>query len=248
MDVQSLILVGGLSSRMGTPKHALLQRFDPTSHKVNQPLLVIVLLRHHELQLYLERAVTEISIAVRDQHQKEDVHQLLALHGLPQNMHIHYVLDDPTISGPAAGLMAAHLRDKNSSWLVTGCDYPLLSVAALKQLYISHVTRSPTLTCFVNSEGFAEPLLAIWTSNSLQVLHDMATRAKQEGRSLGPSQVIRFLRRSSDKMVRVPPETFHVNMIKPSDFSWLTNVNTLEEWYDVQDLLEQNHVASERTS
>lgn len=248
MLVRSLILVGGLSTRMGTPKHALLQRIDPASQRLNQPLLVIMLLRHHELQLDLEHTASEMHIAVRDHHQKEEVHNLLALYDLPQNMRVHYVLDDPAVSGPAAGLLAAHSRNANSAWLVTGCDYPLLSATALRQLYTSHTTENPTLTCFMNSGGFIEPLLAIWSSTSLEILRDLATHANQEGRRLGPSQVIRFLRQSSGIMVNGSLESFRVNIIEPYDNSCLTNVNTLEEWCTVQDLLEQKHTASERTS
>lgn len=249
MIFQSLILVGGLSSRMGTPKHALLQQFDEASQRTHQPLLMLMILRHHDLQLEIGRKVSEIYIAVRDQHQKEDVHRLLAMHRLPQNMHICYVLDDHTVSGPSAGLLAAYSSDENSSWLVTGCDYPLLSVTALRQLFTSHMTENPTLTCFVNSEGFAEPLLAIWTPPALQVLRDLAIRAGYEGRNVGPNRVIQTLQQPSQMHIGASfSGSFRANMIEPSDDSCLKNVNTLEEWHEVQSLLERSQKASERAS
>lgn len=248
MVIQSLILVGGLSSRMGIPKHTLQQRFNPASQRTNQPLLVIILLRHHELQLETKRTGSDMCISVRDERQKEDVCQLLALYDLPQSMGIHYVFDDHTVSGPAAGLLAAHLHDQNVTWLVTGCDYPLLSLTALKQLYDSHTTEAPILTCFMNKEGFAEPLLAIWSSLALGVLHDLATRAEREGQRLGPTQVIRFLRQSPTVTVNGTLEVCSVNMIEPSDSRSLTNVNTSEEWQRVQSMLEDVHAVSERTS
>lgn len=238
MVVRSLILVGGLSSRMGTPKHALLLPVGPASERVEQPLLVILLLRHHELHSQMENADSAICIAIRDQHQREDVQRLLALHELPQNMHVCYILDDHTVSGPTAGLLAAHLHDHNSSWLVTGCDYPLLSVAALKQLSTSHMTTDPTLTCFINSEGYPEPLLAVWTPKALDVLRDLAIRARSEGHRLGPTHVIRVLQQPQRHADTSLPGVFKVDMIKPFDITWLTNVNTPEEWCELENMLE----------
>jgi molybdopterin-guanine dinucleotide biosynthesis protein A len=61
--------------------------------------------------------------------------------------------------GPAAGLLAAHAHDADTHWLVLTCDYPFVTVEALRQL--CEEFEEP-VTCFVNRNGFVEPLVAAW--------------------------------------------------------------------------------------
>ena len=231
MPLRSLILTGGLSSRMGVPKHTLTLPPSAEGQGVEQPLLVSLLLHHHKFQLTLENTTSTICISTRDDHQKAEVQQLLDLHVLPKGMELHFVQDELIDSGPAAGLLAAYVYDSTVSWLVSGCDYPCLSVAAFRQLYVSHEVHAATVTCFVNSKGFAEPLLAIWTSDALEFLGDMVSAARREGRNLGPTQVIRVLQQRPLITGHVlPGHRTNVNLLKPLDASCLTNVNTPAEW------------------
>lgn len=77
--------------------------------------------------------------------------------------------------GPAAGLLAAHAAHPAATLLVLGCDYPLLPPAALQQLILEY---EPPLTCFVNVDGFTEPLIAVW---SLEALDALAEEAREGG-------------------------------------------------------------------
>jgi hypothetical protein len=77
--------------------------------------------------------------------------------------------------GPAAGLLAAHAAHPAATLLVLGCDYPLLPPAALQQLILEY---EPPLTCFVNADGFTEPLIAVW---SLEALDALAEEAREGG-------------------------------------------------------------------
>jgi molybdopterin-guanine dinucleotide biosynthesis protein A len=61
--------------------------------------------------------------------------------------------------GPAASLLAAHAHDADPHWLVLACDYPLVTVEALRQL---REEFEELVTCFVNRDGFVEPLAAAW--------------------------------------------------------------------------------------
>lgn len=234
---------------MGSPKHALSYRVSIAGQSTHQPLLLTLLLCHHEFQLALGLTTSDIYVVARDESQRHHINQLLALHDLPHNMKISNIVDDHTVSGPTAGLLAAYTHDQAGLWLVTGCDYPLLSVASLKQLYTSHMKTKSTLSCFVNNEGFAEPLLAIWTPVALKILCDLASSAQREGRRLGPTQVVRILQHrapQTDAEAHLHENT-HVNLVEPFENRCLTNVNTLEEWHLVRNMLENTFTASERT-
>lgn len=113
----------------------------------------------------------------------------------------------PSNIGPAAGLLAAHQYDPKAVWLVIACDFPLLAPAALHQL--REAFEDP-VTCFVNKEGFSEPLLAIWSPHALQCLSENV----KAGRS-GPSYTIKHL---------------NGKLIQPVDDEWILNTNTPEEW------------------
>lgn len=109
--------------------------------------------------------------------------------------------------GPAAGLMAAYREDPSALWLVVACDFPLLTPSALGQLRAGFAAP---VTCFVNREGFSEPLLAIWSADALRRLE----RNVVDG-ILGPSSVVRQLEGKG---------------IRPDEEKWLFNANTKEEW------------------
>lgn len=121
-------------------------------------------------------------------------------------------------AGPAAGLLAAHQHSPDSIWLVIACDYPFLTSAALQQLVSMY---QPPVTCFANSEGFCEPLVAIW---SPEALAHLASNCAQG--SMGPSKVVRQL-----KGRQIAPE-------KGSEMV-LYNANTRAEWDVVLDKLKE---------
>jgi molybdopterin-guanine dinucleotide biosynthesis protein A len=90
------------------------------------------------------------------------------------------IFDDPNYGGigPAAGLLAAHAAHPASTLLVPGCDYPLLLPAALQQLILEY---EPPLTCFMNAEGFTEPLIVVWSPEAFDAL---ATEVRKERNGL----------------------------------------------------------------
>lgn len=220
---------------MGIPKHLLALQNRQTSQRKEYPLLLHLLLCHHEFQTKLNNATSRICISTRDKEQQAEIERLLSSLDLPHNLNVCFIQDEHIDMGPVAGLLAAHTYSATQSWLVSGCDYPLLSVLALDQLHESHMSEDAAITCFVNDEGFEEPLLAVWTPLSLRAMNEMAAIARKEGRNLGPSQVIRALRKLDSKQEEA--QSVHgknVNLIKPTNSSWLTNANTPEEWYQSQ--------------
>jgi len=83
--------------------------------------------------------------------------------------------DVPGVSGPMAGLLAAMRWAPHSSWLVTSCDLPSLSVEALRWLLS---TREPgvwaTLPQLLPGPHL-EPLLAHYDFRAHPLLEELAT-------------------------------------------------------------------------
>jgi molybdopterin-guanine dinucleotide biosynthesis protein A len=74
-----------------------------------------------------------------------------------------------TSVAPAAGLIAAHSLYPYSKWLVLACNYPFLPPSAIQQLILEY---EDPVTCFINEEGFAQPLIAIWGPEALEALKE----------------------------------------------------------------------------
>jgi molybdopterin-guanine dinucleotide biosynthesis protein A len=115
--------------------------------------------------------------------------------------------------GPAAGLLAAHAVLPKATFLMLGCDYPLLPPTALQQLILEY--EAP-LTCFLNSEGFSEPLIAIWSPEALEMLKSNV----EEGKN-GLNRVVKMMRRKNGEAVK---------LVEPLRDEWITGCNTKEEW------------------
>jgi len=236
--MRSLILAGGVSSRMGTSKYTL--PLPTASSKLTQPLLLHLILCHHQLQLSTGSApLSEVIISVRDELQKAEIERLLTSCRLPDDLHLSYAVDELANAGPASGLLAAYHLDQHASWLVTGCDYPLVTSAALRQLWATSQSEHASITCFVNDEGFCEPMLAVWSSRALQLLHQMMASAQLDSRKLGPNQVIRTLEKMpplqcDSRMSEAKPNVFR---LQPKNLLLIRNVNTPQEWTAIQPYL-----------
>ncbi|TDZ13569.1 Molybdenum cofactor biosynthesis bifunctional protein [Colletotrichum spinosum] len=212
--MRPLLLAGGKSTRMGTPKH-LLRMPDGT------PL--------YRRQLQLLRAIfpepQTIYISLAQESETDDYLESLlsaeAVDHTPDNDDSYKasnvkVLRDETpnedsrSAGPAAGLLAAYRYDPWANWVVVACDYPLLPPEALYLLFLKR--DSVPVTCYRSEEGFCEPLVAVWAPPALSRLSERVSR--------GHSSPAAAAKELDAVMLKPPPEC---------DW-WLTNVNTMEEW------------------
>ena len=109
--------------------------------------------------------------------------------------------------GPAAGILAAHRHDPNSTWLVMACDYPLITRSELQNLFDKYDGR---LICFKNAEGWAEPLIGLWSPEALERLGYNVANGMT-----GPKMVL---------------EDLNSRLISPKDSRCLLNANTMQEW------------------
>ncbi|EEA24318.1 hypothetical protein PMAA_083230 [Talaromyces marneffei ATCC 18224] len=131
--------------------------------------------------------------------------------GLPMYQYLIEIID----IGPAAGLLAAYHNNPETNWLIVACDFPLLSAATLTRLISA--AKSSSVTCYRNSKGFCEPLLALWSPEALEKLADNT----RQGRT-GPRFVVEEL-----------PDS---RILSPESEVELFNVNTVEEWEEACNL------------
>lgn len=174
--IHGVLLVGGLSSRMGRPKH-LLERPDGRTF-VNHALGL--------LSASLP-ASSKVYISVKDQDQESRL-------VLDSRYDVCIIRDEDLFEshpayrdiGPACGLLSSYHHGKMAHWLILACDYPLVVGEALQQLKDEY---EEPVTCFMNEEGFSEPLIALWSPSALQKLEENV----QKGMT-APSRTVKLLR------------------------------------------------------
>jgi molybdopterin-guanine dinucleotide biosynthesis protein A len=207
LRLKPLLLAGGKSTRMGSPKHSLCLPDGTLLYKHLVDLL------HHACP---ESEQVYISLA-KGQSLPSTGHAGESNSKYADGAGIEIIFDleantERESTGPAAGLLAAFDAYRDSTWLVVACDYPLLTLTALEMLRKAYVAP---VTCFLNGDGFVEPLVGIWSPDALAVLKGNVA----QGRS-GPSRVVRQL---TGRTISPPGGCGE----------WLVNVNTRTEWNDV---------------
>ena len=127
-DVKPLLIAGGLSTRMGSPKHLLL-------FPDGKPLYQHTLEHLHYAYPFAET----LYISLREKSQWESLNAAVSKSGLLRVQPIYDgaigpgLTSNPSI-GPAAGLLSAYAFSPTTTWLVAGFDYPLLTAGALQEL------------------------------------------------------------------------------------------------------------------
>ncbi|KAF2810687.1 uncharacterized protein BDZ99DRAFT_347971, partial [Mytilinidion resinicola] len=148
------LLAGGDSTRMGSPKH-LLPDADGTPFYLGR----LKMLR----QSFPE--AQHLCLLLRDDSQRPSI-------CIPPDMDVHVLSVDASgrasrQRGPALTIFAAFSFDQRCCWLVIPCDYPFLAAPELRHLRAQY--RDP-VTCFKNSQGLTEPLVAMWSPKALSHL------------------------------------------------------------------------------
>lgn len=136
-NLSGLVICGGKSTRMGTDKSLL------EYHGVPQRDYMFHLLTRFCSKVYLSL----------NHSQAENYCGLNP-----------FIMDNVLYKGigPMCALLSAWKEFPDSSWLVAGCDYPLVTDRHLQKL-VSY--RSGNATCFfLKSANVCEPLLAIYES------------------------------------------------------------------------------------
>lgn len=209
MAFTPLILAGGRSSRMGSPKH-LLRMPD------GRPLY------QHQIDV-LARSCPGTPVIYISLAQDSQLDDFLRERAAPQTNNKSGTLGGPDVkvvfdqdfndtgesAGPASGFLAAFASRPENTWLVVPCDSPFLNAELLERLRREY---APPVTCYRNNKGFCEPLVGVWSPDALARLAEKARSGK-----VGPSSVVREL---DGKQIELPAGTE-----RP-----LADVNTKEEW------------------
>lgn len=214
---------------MGSPKHLL--RFPDNGSE--STLLQILLNVHQALATHYTLAADvswepPVLISVCDEKQRSDMLNVLAEAAQIENTRI--IIDAQPDAGPTSGLLAAQSFDASVHYLVTGCDYPMLTTDSLLQLLKGHVADKPAITCFLNESDWTEPLMAVWSPSALSTLSQIILSSESP---VGPNRVIRSLECMRDDECS---ESYSVGVMKilPMDSSWIVNVNTIEDYERVR--------------
>lgn len=142
------ILIGGRSSRMGSPKHLL-----PADGKT-----------------WLERTAGLLGQVVAKV-------AIVGPGDVPARVAEHVRLPDaPDAEGPMAGILAAMRWNPRASWLVVSCDLPQLSTHALRWLLSSRVPGVWATLPRLADRPAVEPLLAHYDFRARALLEELAAR------------------------------------------------------------------------
>ncbi|KFY44669.1 hypothetical protein V494_01374 [Pseudogymnoascus sp. VKM F-4513 (FW-928)] len=206
VKIKPLLLIGGQSLRMGTRKELLTLPNGRLALECALETLWCTIPNAPSVYLSLhdESQLDAVWLARQEREQSQS---------LPFATVPIFDNQDHDI-GPAAGLLAAHAMFPATSFLVLGCDYPLITPEALKQLMFQYVHP---VTCFSNDEGFSEPLIAIWAPEALEKLKENVKRGRN-----GLNEVIKQI---------------GGNTATPIRKQWIKGTNTRKEWDEAMELL-----------
>lgn len=138
--IYGLVLSGGKSTRMGNDKGLIHYHGIP---------------QREYLYKLLEVACDTVFLSVRGE-QKEEL-----------EAGFNYIVDDNNYRGPLNGILSAHTKHPNVSWLILACDLPLIDKEAI-YILISKRDRSKIATAYATKESrLPEPLIAIWEPQGL---------------------------------------------------------------------------------
>jgi len=162
--LNGLVLIGGRSQRMGSPKEKI------QWHGKEQRYYLLDLLQPYCETVYISCRV-EQAREMADSLELEQSYKLL-----PDNY--------PNI-GPIGGILTALDLLPEQAWLVLACDLPLIDSAAIAYL-IQHRDPLKIATAFTNPQDMLpEPLFAIWEPSSYPILKQQIAQNR-----LSPRQVL----------------------------------------------------------
>ena len=140
--INGLVLAGGKSVRMGTPKEKL------NWNGKEQQFFAADLLKPF---------CEEVFISCR--------------HDQLEELENYTMLPDTFLGmGPLSGILTALRSDREKAWLVVACDLPLLDEKTLEYLIQNRNPEKLATTFKSPFDGFPEPLITIWEPKSYPAL------------------------------------------------------------------------------
>lgn len=161
--LNGLILNGGASSRMGSPK-AEIQYHNKPQH---QYLFELLTARCHAVYFSVKRKTDSFPY--------------------PQ------IADQLLINSPLNGIYSAFKFLPTQSWLVVAIDMPLLNDATLNQLILQRDLKRVATCFYDSSGKRPEPLVSIWEPAALPVLETFIEKGGISPRNFLEANDIRLI-------------------------------------------------------
>ena len=185
--IKGLILTGGKSSRMGTPKALI--------HYHGKP---------HARYLYdlLNNYCEEVYLSCQKDQWKNS-----AIADLPQ------LIDLEISEGPTRAIMTALLSDSTVDWLVVACDLIHVSDDTIKTL-IENRRDDVAAICFANREQhFPEALCAIYIPEALDVFQSaIAQGTRCPVKILNQTNILKLQQNENIDLAKInTPEDLHIH-------------------------------------
>ncbi|WP_394971973.1 molybdenum cofactor guanylyltransferase [uncultured Croceitalea sp.] len=149
--IYGLVLSGGKSTRMGNDKGLI------DYHGIPQ---------REYLYNLLKASCDDAFLSVREEQKNE--------------LRVNYncILDENKYRGPLNGILSAHHKYPNVSWLILACDLPLVDKETIETLISKRDITKVATAYATNKSKLPEPLIAIWEPNGLIKSVDYMRTAK----------------------------------------------------------------------
>jgi molybdenum cofactor guanylyltransferase len=143
--LHGLVLLGGESRRMGSPKWAL--RYGDSEETQAERTIRL-----------LSEVCERVFVSARTEQASE----------LPS--HFGLIIDSFPYRGPVAGILSAMHANPHAAWLVAACDLPLLDDVTVRHLVANREPLKIATAYRGSVDKLPEPLCAIWEPRSQQRL------------------------------------------------------------------------------
>jgi molybdopterin-guanine dinucleotide biosynthesis protein A/molybdopterin converting factor small subunit len=147
-----LLLAGGRSTRMGHDKASMVIGADG----LNQAQRAV-----QELSAFCQK----VFLSLRDGQTAPEGCE-----------HFEIVRDNPKLSGPLAGILAAFKQEPDAAWLVMACDLPFVTPEVLHKLVHARTDGANFIAYASATDELPEPLCAIYEPYARAILQRHADR------------------------------------------------------------------------
>ncbi len=155
--LNGLVLIGGRSRRMGSPKEKI------RWHGKEQRFYLADLLQNYCENVYISCRPEQVNeITANDENTSSYA----------------WLCDRYMDIGPMGGILTALEFQPERAWLVVACDLPMLGAEAVNYLIQKRDPRKIATAFKSPGDNFPEPLFAIWEPHSLSILQQMFAQNK----------------------------------------------------------------------
>ena len=122
---------------------------------------------------------------------------------IPKDSDYRYVKDVVDDLGPLGGLHSLFKAYPNKSILIIATDMPEVEVGHITNL-LENRDKNSVATCYKNSDGFVEPLFAIWENSASIIIDELIKENKLSMRLI--------IKNHKAKVIAIPDEKALINI------------------------------------